>query len=270
MNNPRLPAVILAGGKAGDRLAVHAGVAYKALVPVGGRPMVAFVADALQAAQSITELVLVGPPEVAAAVPGARHVPDAGSFLGNISAGVAACGHAPFCLLTTCDIPCVTGSVIDAFVVAAATREVDLAYPVVELALCQARFPGMHRTSLRLREGRFTGGNAVLVRPSFLARNSHLIEQVFAARKDPIRLAGMIGWETLGRVLLARWFPSLLSLPLLEARVGRLLGASVAAVQVPHPEIGADVDRPEDLCGVLPGQAGDDGEPPSVSCRKTV
>lgn len=242
-----IPAVILAGGQADEALARAAGVRHKALVPVLGRPMVLHVASALAACDCVSEVLLAGPPEVADVVPGARPLGNADSFLGNVLAGTSACSGAPRCLLVTCDIPFVTAEALTAFVRLAWERDVDLAYPIVALHHCAQRFPGMARTSLRLREGRFTGGNAVLVRPQFLTRNAALIEAAFAARKEPIRLAGMIGWDLILRVLLSFAIPKSLPLALLEQRVGRLVGGQVAAIPLPYPEIGADIDKPQDL-----------------------
>ncbi|MBI3945668.1 MAG: nucleotidyltransferase family protein [Armatimonadetes bacterium] len=247
---PPIPAMVLAGGKAGDALAEGAGVAYKALVPLRGRPMLAYVLDALAETRRVSRVLLVGPEEVAAVAPGIERVPDAGSFLGNLAAGVAACGDAPYCLVLTCDVPAVTGPILDEFVALATERGVDLAYPIVELRRCQERFPGMGRTSLRIREGLFTGGNAVLMRPAFLARNAGVIEAAFAVRKHPLQLGGMIGWGVVARILLARRIPGVLPLRLLEERIGRIVGGRVAGIIVPHPEIGADIDKPEDLAAM--------------------
>lgn len=245
-----IPAVILAGGKAGDASAECARVGYKALAPVGGQPMVARVEAALSAAKRVDRVVVVGPPEVAAAVPKVACVPDAGSFLGNLQAGVRACGDAAHCLVISCDIPFVTGPMLDDFIARSIARGVDLAYPVVRLERCQERYPGMRRTSLRLREGRYTGGNAVVVRPELLLGHSRLIEAAFAARKNPLRLGCMIGWGVLLRILLSAKLPGVLPISLLEQRVGRMVGGSVAAIDFPDPEIGADIDKPADLASL--------------------
>lgn len=247
MTDLKVPAVMMAGGKAGDALAEHAGVPYKALVPIGGRPMAAHVMDALAASKTVSEVLLVAPAEVAAALPGARHLQDTDSFLGNIQAGVGACRGAEFCLLVTCDIPYVTGPILDAFVQASAARGVDITMPIVEMARCEERFPGMRRTSMRLREGRFTLGNTTLMRPAFLERNTATIEAAFAARKQPLRLAGMLGPGLILRVLLASRFPAALPLSYVENRIGKLVGGAVAAIPLPYPEIGADIDKPSDL-----------------------
>ncbi|NLC55279.1 MAG: NTP transferase domain-containing protein [Armatimonadetes bacterium] len=250
MDSMPLPAVLLAGGKARDALTEAGGVCHKALLPVAGRPMVTHVAAALAACEAIGKIYLAGPPEVAAVLPDLAHLGDAETFMGNVMAGVAACTGAPYCLFITCDIPFVTPPMLADFVTQATRRAVDLVYPILALARCEERFPGMRRTSLRVREGCFTGGNAMVVRPAFLARNVPLLESTFAARKQPLRLAGMVGWDLVFRALLSPVLPGLLPLSLLEERVGRLVGGRVAALEIPYPEIGADIDKPEDLAGI--------------------
>ena len=67
------------------------------------------------------------------------------------------------------------------------------------------------RTALRLRDGEFTGGNLVLVRPRFLLTQNARIAAAYAARKSPVQLARLLGIGTLGRVIvctdLSGWRP---------------------------------------------------------------
>ena len=69
-----------------------------------------------------------------------------------------------------------------------------------------------------------------------------MIRRAHAARKQPLRLAAMLGWGTLWRLLWRR-----LTLAEAEAAVARLMGLSVRALVTEHAEIGADVDRAADL-----------------------
>ena len=58
----------------------------------------------------------------------------------------------------------------------------------------------------------------------------------------------MLGFGTLARLAVSSLCPAALPIPYLEAAVGRLLGgANVRALDTPFPEIGADIDRPEDV-----------------------
>ncbi|MFZ5592589.1 MAG: hypothetical protein ACOY81_12390, partial [Bacillota bacterium] len=66
--------------------------------------------------------------------------------------------------------------------------------------------------------------------------------QLVAARKSPLRLAGLVGWGFLLRFLLRR-----ITLAEAERKVSQLLGVEGAVVLCSDPEVGVDVDKPSDL-----------------------
>lgn len=245
----RCPAVVLAGGKAKPEIAAATGVENRALIAVKGRTMLACVVEALRAAPGIGTVTVVG--DLPDSTDYAR-VPDHGGFVENIFAGLEAAGAAEFALIATSDIPFVTADAVEDFVTRGAALDADMVYPIVPVAACYKRFPGVRRTSLALREGRFTGGNMVLVRPGFLRAQRARIAEAYAARKSPVRLALMLGLGTTLRVVSTLLgVPGLLAIPRLEASVSRLLGGSARALVSPYPEIATDIDRPDDLAAIL-------------------
>ncbi len=249
-----IPAVVMAGGKAKPDLQAATGQTNRALIEVQGKTLLRHVVDALRAAApSIGSITVVGDvPESADYV----RVPDSGGFVENLFAGLAAYAEAPFVLVAGSDLPFLTGESVAAFAQGAANLAqkdagISFVYPIVPVAACYARFPGVRRTSLRLREGEFTGGNLMLIRPEFALAQRQTIAAAYAARKSPLRLAGMIGLGTLGRLLLSQKLaPGLLTLPLLEGRVSRLLGCPARALVCDDPEIATDLDRPSDFAAV--------------------
>lgn len=239
---PRVAAVVLAGGRADERFRKATGVENRALAPVAGRPMAAWVLEALSAATTVERIVLVGAEGLTDA-PGARQRLRGGvDLIETIERGLGACPGAPFVLLTSADIPALTAESVDAFVREALAAGADFVYPIIPRAANEARFPGMKRTYLRLAEGTFTGGNMWLARPQAVQRRRDLIRRAHAARKRPWRLAAMIGWGVLWRLWRGR-----LSVTELEAALTRLLGATARAVVTEHAEIGADVDDAAEL-----------------------
>jgi len=75
-----------------------------------------------------------------------------------------------------------------------------------------------------------------------LLSSAELARSLFAARKKPVRLAAVLGPVFILRLLLVR-----LTLSELEAAACRFLGlAGAHAVRTAFPEIGVDVDKPED------------------------
>src|SRR5436189_299813 len=79
--------------------------------------------------------------------------------------------------------------------------------------------PGMRRTYARLREGTFTGGNAVLVRPDVLLSQAAIVREAYAMRKKPWQLARLLGPLVITKYVLGR-----LRIADAEAAVGRILG----------------------------------------------
>jgi CTP:molybdopterin cytidylyltransferase MocA len=228
----RVPVVVLAGGKAKPEMQAATGQTNRALVVVNGKPLLHHVVDALRASEVVGEIV--------------------GDFVSNVAAGVAAFASAPFVLITTSDLPFLTGDIVTHFITAsrerAETSGAAFVWPVVPVAACYARFPGVKRTALRLREGAFTGGNLMLARPERLLSQKQRIADAHAARKSVLRLAVILGPGTLLRLALSQLLsPALLTLPYLESRVSRLLGVPARALISDSAEIATDLDRPSDF-----------------------
>lgn len=241
-------AVVLAGGRNSAEMQEATGVENRALTRIGERTMLDYVMSALQGAPSVGNIYVVGdvPPS------GGYHCVHGGeTLLDNLMAGVrAAQVQGDRILVSTSDIPFLTPESVEDFVVRALRSGGDLCCSYVPVALCYARFPEMKRTTVKLREGRMTLGNLMLVNPRFLLAQQETIMRAYAARKSPLKIASLLGWGLLGRLILAQFIaPALLPLTTLEQGVSRLLGKGGRAVGIrsEYPEIGTDVDRPEDV-----------------------
>ncbi len=240
-------AVVLAGGEPGDRLAREAGVEAKALVPLGDRPMGAYVLEALRACPAVGRIVYVGPVNVRlrglydVTVPAGARLVD--SLAIGLGAGLAQGARARLLVLTA-DIPWVTGEVFSRFIAQAPAA--DLVYPAVLRRAAEEQFPHQRRTYARLREGALTGGNAVLLEPSAVGPLLPWIDRVFRARKNPLALAGIVGPSVLLALLARR-----ASIEMLERRVSRLVGITARAHLSNDASLSADVDRPAHVPGAL-------------------
>jgi len=247
----KYPAVVLAGGRAKSEIIAATGVENRALIPVHGRTMLEAVVEALRDAPSVGEVIVVGNVPDSADY---RRVPDQGGYVENVFAGLHATGEAEYALIATSDVPFVHGAVVEDFVARGAALGADMIYPIVPVEACYARFPGVRRTSLSLREGRFTGGNMALVRPAFMEAQRERIARAYAARKSVVRLALMLGIGTTLRVAATLLgVPGLLTIPRLEVAASRLLGGTARALVSNYPEIATDIDRPDDLAAVRNG-----------------
>lgn len=225
--------VVLAGGKTSPDLRALTGVEDRALLPVGDRTMLEI---ALAALRPHGDVVLVGGHEGQAA----RRVEAGDGFLGSLSQGLAAVESETF-LLATCDLPYLTaGGVAD--YLSRCDPTALLNYPILDADASARAYPGVRRTTLKLREGEFTGGNIALMRTSLMRQVMPLLERAYTLRKSPVGLGSLIGWGLVARLVLGRFAPSTLPIGYLERRVGRFLGGKVHGVRTPYVEIGADID----------------------------
>lgn len=226
--------VILAGGLCDPETAEATGCRFRAELPYKGRTMLETV---ISAVSPLGSAIVVGE---AREGPYRQVVPGA-SFIESLQNGLDAVSTGSF-LLVTADLPCLTTAALEDFV-----RRADVKaafnYPVIPVRLCDEAFPGMKRTTLRLKDGEFTGGNIALMSTDLMQRALPVLQRAYAARKSPGRLAAIVGFGTLARVLLAKVFPKTLSLAALERIIGRFLGVPVRAIETPFAEIGADIDN---------------------------
>jgi hypothetical protein len=204
------------------------------------------VVEALRATPAVRRVVLVAPPEVPEVVARLCHqvIPDRKDLLTNVEAALHALDGAAWVLACAADLPLLSARAVAGFLEACEAREADFYYGVVRQEDLQARFPGARKTFVRVREGAFTGGSLLLLKPWVLERVRPLLEQAVDARKNPARLATLFGAGTVVKYLTGR-----LSVADVERRVWELTGLRGAAVVCPDPEVALDVDvgKPENL-----------------------
>ena len=237
-------AVVLGGGDPGDAFAAAHGVAVKPLIALAGHPMGEWVLRALHDSGRIGRIAYVGPlsPDMEALID--VRVTDRGTLIANLEAGVAALREGSQVqlrvMVITADVPMLTGQMLRGVLDAA--PDVALVYPIVEKSVCEAAYPGVERTYAKLKDGAFTGGNLFLLDPALIGQFLPRLKAVLDARKQPLKLAGIIGPGMLLRMLLGQ-----LRISELERRVSTILGTPVQALITPHAAVGTDVDKEEDL-----------------------
>lgn len=249
-------AVVLAGGRVPAALAAYC--AHRATLPIRGHCMPAYVLRMLATSTVVRDFVLVAPAEALPALadlPG-RHVAARETLVENMLAGKEALAGTPLThvLFLTGDIPMLTREGLEGYITDSLLSGAALTYPIIPRALSEARFPGARRTYVRIKEGTFTGGNAIFTTAGLLDDQQTLIQQLYSARKAPLQLAGLLGWGTVLRLLTGT-----LTLPYLERIATRLLHAPARAIITPYPELGFDVDKPQDLRAVEQALALKDG-----------
>ncbi len=242
----RVAAVVLAGYSPDEKdlLAEYTRGGPKALLPIAGRPMLAYAVDALQGSRYIKNVVVVGLPSRVEGLNGTvEYVPGAGGALANAEAGLQyALDHwsgLDAVLIATADVPTCTPAIIDAFIEECFRTDHDLCYAVIERSVMEKRFPGSRRSYVHLREGDFCGGDFFFIRPNVTVTTRETLRKLTGARKNALRQARMVGFWTLFKLLIGR-----LTLADAERAVGRLIKMRGRVIVVPYAEMGMDVDKP--------------------------
>jgi hypothetical protein len=170
-------------------------------------------------------------------------LPDHGSMIANILAGVAWFRQnrpgAEVVLGCSADIPTITGRIVDEFVEACRPWDKAVYYNFVTRDKLEGRFPHSKRTYSRLSGREVAGGDMVIARLDVAERNRALIETLTGARKQPWRIARVVGPRILLRFLFHR-----VTFADIEAAAGRILGAPAQIVLDGPAELAMDADKP--------------------------
>lgn len=246
----RFSAVVLAGGQGrDDRIADESGIAHKALIPIRGKPMIAWVIDALSDASrvkdvhlSTDEWLMDSWPDELAALPVIAS--DVGPSRSVLRAMDALDDRYPI-LLVTSDHPLLTSEIIDKFcedAVQAAKDGAELVVGLVSRTVVLASHPETRRTWLNFAEDGYTGANLF----AFMHPKARSAIEFWVAveqeRKKPWRLALAFGIGLLFRYLFGR-----LSLDEALARVTDVVATKVKAVSVPFSDAAIDADKSDDV-----------------------
>ena len=237
-------AIVLAGGPRDAVAALEPGAPNKAFVKILGTPLLARVLAGLRASARIGTIVIVAPES-------ARHRPERAGALfrrdgrrisDSLAAGLAGLPPDRLALVVPSDLPLLSAAGIDEFLHAAMARECEIAYACLERSVHEARFPGVPHTWAKLSEGSFCGGGLIAIKPRAFDSLGRFLERLGAARKQPAKLAALMGRDVIVSYLRGR-----LSIADCEARAAKLLGFAACAVVVTHPEIAVNIDRPSDV-----------------------
>lgn len=266
---PLLTAILLAGSRPGtDPLAAAAGIVWKALVPVGGRPMVDRVARVLLAHPRIGTVVLMAQrPDELMAHPQTRWMADeprirpvesgqgiSSSLLAFVEGGEP--GARLPALVTTADNVLLDRAMIDAFLAGVGTA--DVAAAMVERGVLLPAYPQSRRTWLRFRAGAWSGANLFWLGT---ARAGAALRKWSAIEQDRKK-----GWKIIsafGPALLLGAGLRLLTVHQAIARAGKRLGVTARIVAMPIAEACIDADKPEDVAlieTIIAARAATEGE----------
>lgn len=231
-------AIILAGQRPGpDALCDHAGVTFKADIPICGITMVERVATALRNAGIEAPFALSGYPDPKVgfeSVEGGRGPADSALM-------AASEGRFPI-LLTTCDHALLTSDMVKNFVAQSQASGADFTVGLATETVIQAAYPTTKRTYLRFSDVAVSGCNL------FYLANENALEAIRFwrvaqdFRKDPLKLA-----RTVGLGLGVKYASGRLTLVGAFEAVSKKLNMTAGPVLLPFAEAAIDVDKPSDL-----------------------
>lgn len=243
--------LVLAGLRGEDDPLAHArGVGHRALVPVGGVPMLLRVVRTLRGVSALARIrISIDAPDVLDDVAELAELRQTGALgthtsLDSPSRSVLdALGDSDGpVLVTTADHALLTPAVVEQFLAESERSGADVTVGLVERGVVENRFPDTTRTWLRFRDGDYTGANLFAFRTPAARRAAAFWVQAEDFRKRPWRMVAAFGPVPLALFLARR-----LTLDAALERASQSIGTRVGAVRLTHAEAAIDVDRITDL-----------------------
>ena len=240
-----LTALVLAGTRpGGDPLAQQAGASHKALIDVGGVPMLQRVLQALAEVPEVSRIVVaIDQPGLVEALPVCGKpvsvLMAAAGPSASVAKGLAELG-VPL-LVTTADHALLRAAWVQEFL-AAASKGSDAMFALARRESVEAAVPHTQRTWLKFADGDFSGCNLFLLRSQNARGIVDLWQQLEAERKRPLALV-----RRLGLTYALRYKLGWLRLDQAVARLGDLAGVRLQAVSLRDGRSAIDVDKMADL-----------------------
>jgi GTP:adenosylcobinamide-phosphate guanylyltransferase len=245
-----MDALILAGGQPvpGDLLYEYTKDQPKPLLDIGGKPMIQWLLETFDNTPKLDQYVIVGLDETLGLKSSKpiHYVPDQGDLVENLKIGTQKLQEinpqADQMLISTADIPTVTPEMVTTVIDEGEREDQDIVYFVVEQSVMEKRFPGANRTFLKLRGAAVCGADMNVTKISLVTQKEDLWNRLAESRKNPLKQASMIGFDTLFLILFR-----IVDLEGTARQASKRLGIHARAVFTPFAELAMDVDKPHQL-----------------------
>jgi GTP:adenosylcobinamide-phosphate guanylyltransferase len=243
-------AIVTAGGipQPEDPLYAYSKGDSKALIDIAGKPMIQWTLDALNAAQQVDAIILIGlsaKTELVSAKP-IHYIPNQGRMLANIVAGVNKAlelnRKTEYVLVVSSDIPALKGEMVDWLISKCMETKDDLYYGVCPRDVMEARFPESKRTYTRLKDIELCGADIHVTHVRMATEHLDLWEQLIGNRKSPMRQASLVGFGTFWKI-----FTRSATLDELVEHVCKRLNIKGRVIVWDRAEPAMDVDKPHQL-----------------------
>lgn len=247
----QLDAIVLAGGllEPADPLFGEAPDARRCLIPIAGRSMVQWVVDVLSESENVNAIYIMGLPPDSGLFSNKPlyFISDAGGIFENIHSGVmrSAADHPTQekVIIASGDLPAVSTQMVDWLIAWVADHpDEDLYYNVISQAVMEARFPEAGRSYVHFRDIAVCGGDLNIIDHRLFSQARPLWKKLAEARKNPLKQASLLGWDSLILVALR-----LVTLEGAVRRVCKRLAIRGKAILNPFAEMAMDADKPHQL-----------------------
>lgn len=249
-----LDAIITAGGIPiqGEPLFDRCKGMPKALLDFAGKPMIQWVLDALSGSANVSRIIIVGLPPFTGLQ--SDHpltiLETKGSILGNLQAGVRELQRqgniSQKVLAVSSDIPAISTDMVNWIINEVQKTDHDLYYNVITRETMETTFPASKRTYLKLSDVEICGGDINAFDHQFVFQKQQLFNEIIASRKNPLKQASILGFDTLFLILLKK-----MTLLQAEINISKKIAARGHAILCPYAEIGMDIDKPHQMDQLL-------------------
>jgi len=221
---------------------------YKAMLEIAGKPMVTWVVNALTCAQNVGRIVVVGLPP--ATDLGSNRpltiLPDNHTLIANIRAAAEELlqqekSDRPILILSA-DNPVITPEMVDWLIEQAQAAGQDFFYSAVERSLIEKKYPDAQLSFAHFKNVEICSSDAMLVRSIQSILTDPVWEKVIEARHNPLKLAELLGGNSILFVLTRRY-----SIQETEKIIAKKLGVSCHMILAPYPDLALSVTRSHQL-----------------------
>lgn len=224
-----------------DVLCQHAGVKWKALLPIHGKPMTDYVVAALDASSGLAKPYWVSGLDEALLDGSFNQSPSADGPASSVVKAAYAGLPYPF-LVTTCDHALLTPDMVETFLKGAKESGVDFALGLASKTVIQPAYPETKRTYLKFKDDSVSGCNLFYVKNVSGLDAIKFWQAAQHDRKKPIKLA-----RRLGIGMLLKYISGGLTLKAAFEHASSKLGITAQPILLPFAEAAIDVDKPSDL-----------------------
>lgn len=241
----KLQAVILTGTRdVHNPLIAGTGLHSKVLLPVGGKPMVLSVMEAIAGSRYQPEIyVSSSDPDVLRLKTDLpfKTLPSEAKAVSSILKSLERLPREEWVLFVSGDHPLLTAEMIDHFIEEALARQLTFAAAVVERSLVERDYPESKRTYFKAKAGAYSGGNLFLIDKSRFRGSAAFMETIDRNRKKPWKNVLMLNPFTMMRILLRQ-----MDIHEIARVASGLFRCEAGMVVMPFAECCMDVDKPSD------------------------